>query len=51
MTIPGATHESAHAERVLARIHARIAAAGGWLPVDAYMQIALYEPGLGYYSA
>jgi SAM-dependent MidA family methyltransferase len=43
--------ESAHAERVLARIRARISAAGGWLPFDAYMQLALYEPGLGYYSA
>jgi SAM-dependent MidA family methyltransferase len=32
-------------------IHERIAAAGGWLPFDQYMQIALYEPGMGYYSA
>jgi SAM-dependent MidA family methyltransferase len=51
MTIGDATHESAHAARVLARIRERIAAAGGWLPFDAYMQMALYEPGLGYYSA
>ncbi|MEO6080061.1 MAG: SAM-dependent methyltransferase [Steroidobacteraceae bacterium] len=29
----------------------RIAAAGGWLPFDDYMQIVLYEPALGYYSA
>jgi SAM-dependent MidA family methyltransferase len=29
----------------------RIAAAGGWMPFDEYMRIALYEPGLGYYSA
>ncbi len=51
MTIGDATHESAHALRVLARVRERIAAAGGWLPFDAYMQFVLYEPGLGYYSA
>ncbi|HTQ37027.1 MAG TPA: SAM-dependent methyltransferase [Steroidobacteraceae bacterium] len=51
MTIEDAAHESAHAGRVLARLRERIAAAGGWLPFDAYMQLALYEPGLGYYSA
>jgi SAM-dependent MidA family methyltransferase len=51
MTAADAMHESAHAERVRAAIGARIAAAGGWLPFDAYMQCALYEPGLGYYSA
>jgi SAM-dependent MidA family methyltransferase len=33
-----------------ARIHAAIAAAGGWLPFDRYMAMALYEPGLGYYA-
>ncbi|NRF66715.1 SAM-dependent methyltransferase [Aquincola sp. S2] len=27
-----------------------ILAAGGWLPFDRYMAIALYEPGLGYYA-
>ena len=32
------------------RIHAEIAAAGGWLPFDRFMSLALYEPGLGYYS-
>lgn len=44
-------HEAAHAQRVLQRMQEHIAAAGGWLPFDAWMQIALYEPGLGYYSA
>src|SRR5262245_37376981 len=51
MTIRDATHESAHAGQVLARLREHIAATGGWLPFDAYMRIALYEPGLGYYSA
>jgi SAM-dependent MidA family methyltransferase len=32
------------------RIHAEIAAAGGWLPFDRFMSMALYEPGLGYYA-
>jgi SAM-dependent MidA family methyltransferase len=51
MTTRDAAHESVHAGRVLQRIRERIADAGGWLPFDAYMQLALYEPGLGYYSA
>lgn len=33
------------------RIRARIAAAGGALRFDQFMQAALYEPGLGYYVA
>jgi SAM-dependent MidA family methyltransferase len=33
-----------------ARIRSAIAAAGGWLPFDRYMAMALYEPGLGYYA-
>jgi SAM-dependent MidA family methyltransferase len=32
------------------RIRAAIAAAGGWLPFDSFMAMALYEPGLGYYT-
>jgi SAM-dependent MidA family methyltransferase len=27
-----------------------ISAAGGWLPFDRYMALALYAPGLGYYA-
>lgn len=37
-------------ERLRARIAARIAQAGGWIGFDAFMQAALYEPGLGYYA-
>jgi len=36
--------------RLLELLHERIAAAGGCLPFDAFMDAALYEPGLGYYS-
>ena len=32
------------------RIRAEIEANGGWIGFDRYMQRALYEPGLGYYS-
>jgi SAM-dependent MidA family methyltransferase len=51
MTSGNEVHESLHAERVGRLIRERIAAADGWLPFDQYMQVALYEPGLGYYSA
>ena len=34
-----------------ARIRDEIERAGGWLDFAHYMQLALYEPGLGYYSA
>lgn len=32
------------------RIAKEIAAAGGWLPFDRFMELALYAPGLGYYA-
>ena len=32
------------------RIHQAIAQAGGWLPFDRFMAMALYEPGQGYYT-
>jgi len=31
-------------------IRAAIDAAGGWLPFDRFMALALYAPGLGYYA-
>ncbi|HSQ71379.1 MAG TPA: SAM-dependent methyltransferase [Rubrivivax sp.] len=37
--------------RLRARLLAAIAAAGGWLPFDRFMAMALYEPGLGYYAS
>lgn len=33
-----------------ARIDAAIRDSGGWIPFARYMDLALYEPGLGYYS-
>ena len=36
--------------RLVEVLRERIDAAGGCLPFDAFMEAALYEPGLGYYS-
>ena len=33
-----------------ALIRAQVDRAGGWLPFDRYMALALYAPGLGYYA-
>ncbi len=43
--------EIAHSERLSERICEHIAAQGGWLSFERFMELALYEPGLGYYSA
>lgn len=42
---------AAHGEAVVAALREQVAAAGGWLPFDAYMRFVLYAPGLGYYTA
>lgn len=41
----------AHSRRVAEHIRAAIRAAGGMIPFSRYMDLALYAPGLGYYSA
>src|SRR5579863_5186357 len=43
--------EEAHSRAVTALLHERVRAAGGWLPFEQFMDLALYAPGLGYYSA
>ncbi|MGH8201753.1 MAG: class I SAM-dependent methyltransferase [Steroidobacteraceae bacterium] len=43
--------EEAHSSAVNALIRERIRAAGGWIPFERFMELALYAPGLGYYSA
>jgi SAM-dependent MidA family methyltransferase len=43
--------EAAHSARVLQLLSQRISAAGGFLGFEAFMDLALYAPGLGYYSA
>jgi SAM-dependent MidA family methyltransferase len=49
LPVPGPT-ALAQSEALAATIRAALAAAGGWLPFDRYMERALYAPGLGYYS-
>ncbi|HSN72383.1 MAG TPA: SAM-dependent methyltransferase [Steroidobacteraceae bacterium] len=46
-----APDELEHSERLIGRIRDAIEAAGGWISFERYMELALYEPGLGYYSA
>jgi SAM-dependent MidA family methyltransferase len=41
----------AHSAQLIAAIRADIAAHGGSIPFSRYMELALYAPGLGYYSA
>ena len=43
--------EIAHTELLSQKIMAEIASDGGWMPFSRYMEMALYEPGMGYYSA
>lgn len=42
---------SAHSERLASLIRNQIAGNGGALPFWRFMELALYAPGLGYYSA
>ncbi|MDR3427586.1 SAM-dependent methyltransferase [Silvimonas sp.] len=49
--LPAATPEAlAASHELVERIRNAIAARKGWLPFSDYMRMALYEPGLGYYS-
>ena len=49
--LPQPSSEAAEASRALhAHIAAEISAAGGWISFARYMELALYTPGLGYYS-
>ena len=51
MLPPLSQEERRHSAAVGALIAADLRAAGGWLPFEHYMELALYAPGLGYYSA
>ncbi len=46
-----APEAAAASQALISRIAAAIDAAGGWIGFDRYMAMALYEPGLGYYSS
>jgi SAM-dependent MidA family methyltransferase len=43
--------ERQHSLKLAELIRAHITDAGGWLSFDSFMELALYAPGLGYYSA
>ena len=48
---PLSVAEQQHSAAVAARLQEEIAAAGGSLSFERFMELALYAPGLGYYSA
>jgi SAM-dependent MidA family methyltransferase len=51
MSLTSPSPEQLEISRSLSRrIHSEIAAAGGWIGFARYMELALYTPGLGYYS-
>jgi len=52
LDLPGLTpDEAAHSARLEEHIRAEVERDGGWIGFARYMRMALYEPGLGYYSA
>jgi SAM-dependent MidA family methyltransferase len=52
LELPNPSDEAlAHSETLAALIRERIRGAGNWIDFADYMDLALYAPGLGYYSA
>jgi SAM-dependent MidA family methyltransferase len=51
-TLPAPAPEAlAHSAKLTELIRQEIAAQGGWIPFSRFMELALYAPGLGYYTA
>ena len=48
---PLSPDEQQHSAAVATALREAIAATGGWLSFERFMDLALYAPGLGYYSA
>ncbi|MFH0933654.1 MAG: class I SAM-dependent methyltransferase [Pseudomonadota bacterium] len=48
---PPSTDALAHSAKLCELIRQDIAAQGGWIPFSRFMELALYAPGLGYYTA
>ena len=42
---------AAHSQRLAEHIATTIAAEGDWIPFSRFMELALYAPGMGYYTA
>ncbi len=52
MNLPEPTAEArSHSERLARHIREDVARCGGWISFARYMELALYAPGLGYYTA
>lgn len=51
MLPPLSADEAHHSEQLAALLRGELAACGGWLSFERFMELALYAPGLGYYSA
>ena len=43
--------ETEHSQLLSNKIASQITSEGGWVAFSRYMEMALYEPGMGYYSA
>lgn len=50
LPLPGPEAQK-HSQELCELIHRDIALQGGWIPFSRFMELALYAPGLGYYSA
>lgn len=48
---PPAEDQLAHSARLVRAVREEIVAQGGWISFARYMELTLYAPGLGYYSA
>jgi SAM-dependent MidA family methyltransferase len=48
---PLSVDEARHSEALMALIREQLIQGGGWLSFERFMELALYAPGLGYYSA
>lgn len=48
---PLSAEQAAHSAALRARIGDELQRRGGWLSFEDYLQLVLYAPGLGYYSA
>ena len=51
MLPPLSPAEQRHSAALARRIREQLLGAGGWLSFERFMDLALYAPGLGYYSA
>ena len=50
LPLPGQEAQK-HSQQLCELIHRDISLQGGWIPFSRFMELALYAPGLGYYSA